>query len=731
MTTSDHSRSAPLDAATPTIPAGLGRASTPATNLPDHIAGLDGLRALAVCAVVVFHLWPWVLPGGFLGVTVFFALSGYLITTLLLGEIERTGRVDLRRFVQRRVRRLLPAALATVAVIAVVWLVAGWSSPTTGRELVAASLQVSNWQRIVDGQQYGIDASASPVLHFWSLAIEEQIYLVLPLLILVARTRRRVAAVFLVAMGASVAYTVANAGQATVVYYSTFSRAAEVLAGALVAVWAYGRVSSRRPAAPVVAGAVAVLGGGVLFVAVVFTSLGDDWYYRGGLTVIGVTAAVSIGALCRTPLLARLVDRRLLRWVGHRSYGIYLFHWPVLVGLTTAGVAATWVPWLTIVITAAITAVSYASYEQPIRVGAVGGRRLAGLLVGLALITPATVVAGLGRQSPQLDVAQLQTELDRLDLLARPAVDPAVGGASAEPAVIESSGVSLGGGPALSRSPAVADAATADGGVRDAHVRAVGHDDGPPADPSTDPIELVTSPADAPAPVDPGLGRAGAVSPIRVGFFGDSKAVALLVGLATAADERFGYVHIDAELGCPLVRADWRRDDRHHPRVEVWEHCDWASRLAGVDPDDQIDLALVWSGSWDLVELRSAQFGDRWLTILDDEFREWMATEMEAFVEAIVAATSATRVLWMNLPDTVSTHPGRVDAYNGLLADLADANPMVEVVDIAGWLAVRSDADRLLPDGVHPSWGTDGGANSAAEIGELWLYELLVASADQ
>lgn len=657
------------------------------------------MRAVAVLAVVGFHLWPDQVPGGFLGVTVFFALSGYLIVTLLLSEIERSGGIALSSFIQRRVRRLLPAALATVAVISVVWAVAGWLTETAGKELLAATLQVSNWQRIVDGQAYGVDATNSPVLHFWSLAIEEQIYLVLPVVVLVARTRQRLAAFLIMGFAASISYTLYFSGQATVVYFSTFSRAAEVLAGALVAVVMYGRTASggltrRRHSGgrttEIIGGALVLSGAVVMLIAVSFVSLGDMWLYRGGLTAMGVIAALTIAGLRWSPVLARALDREPLTWIGQRSYGIYLFHWPFLVGFTLAGVTAWMVPWLTILATLFVTVISYARWEQPIRAGALSGRALSAVLICVALVVPVSVVAARDESDSGIDFEAIRQELD------------------------ERRGASGGG--------------------------EVNEPSQPPRSLRTDPQPLrqrLRPPQQEDREVAP-LAPESTVAPeattvewpVRVGFFGDSKALVLGFGLGYDGEILTGGFSI-TELGCPLGRSDWRRDDRHQPQFKIGPQCDWSLLMQLASPDDRaLDIAVVWFGTWDIREKKVAELGDRWMTIDEGEYRAWLFEEMKTFADEVEAMTGVRRILWLTLhPAATYWYPSRYQHYNDLVGELAAVRDIVDVADIAGWLAGTGEAERLLPDGIHPTPGVDGQPNTAAEIGERWLNQLILEAA--
>ena len=170
-----------------------------------RIAGLDGLRGLAVTMVLGFHLYPRLFPGGWLGVSLFFTLSGFLITTVILRDLEN-DKFSFQAFYARRVRRLVPAAVLVLTLFALTWTVFGWFDQNHRSDVFFALLQISNWQQIWEGVPYGT-ALASPVVHYWSLAIEEQAYLVLPLLIVLSgRTRLLKVALGLFALSALVTF---------------------------------------------------------------------------------------------------------------------------------------------------------------------------------------------------------------------------------------------------------------------------------------------------------------------------------------------------------------------------------------------------------------------------------------------------------------------------------------------------------------------------------------------
>jgi peptidoglycan/LPS O-acetylase OafA/YrhL len=316
-----------------------------------RIVALDGLRGLAVALVVVYHFAPDVLPAGFLGVDVFFVLSGFLITTLALGEHERSGSIAVGAFFGRRARRLLPAAIAcvvAVTVTAVLLQPAADRQPLRG-EAMASLLYGANWWSVVQGSSYQATFGAeSPLNHFWSLAVEEQFYLLFPLVIvglaaLLARRggdRRRLAAWLL---GGSAVLAVGSSRLMAALhdpltdpsraYLGSDTRAQAVLAGVAAAcvlhLW-----RDRLSAPPVRRALAAVAVGAVL--AVLWASRTADfrsgWLYQGGFLLIAVaSAAVALSLATSRGGPSRLFETRTLCVLGLYSYGIYLWHWPVRV----------------------------------------------------------------------------------------------------------------------------------------------------------------------------------------------------------------------------------------------------------------------------------------------------------------------------------------------------------------------------------------------------------------
>lgn len=351
------------------------------STLP-YVPGIDGLRAVAVLAVLAFHLEIGGFDGGFLGVSLFFTLSGFLITQLLVGEYETSGRIALGRFWGRRFRRLMPAALTALVLVAVVSLT---TEVFDGRrlrgDLLAGVGYAANW-RFASGSQSYTDlftTTPSPIQHFWSLAIEEQFYVLFPLLVAAAfwlarrirvgDSRRLVGPIGVVTVllvASVVTGLVTNA--ADLVYYGTHTRAAELLVGALLAfALPIGREVSRA-AARTLAG-LSLVGLAVFGFMVVMVSTTDGWLYDGGLAGFSiVSASLVVGSLVPGPLQRMLSWNPLVR-IGRISYGVYVFHWPVIVALDEDRLGTS--GWLLVVARVAVTfvlaVVSANLLENPIR----------------------------------------------------------------------------------------------------------------------------------------------------------------------------------------------------------------------------------------------------------------------------------------------------------------------------------------------------------------------------
>lgn len=439
-----------------------------------RLAGLDGLRAVAVLLVIVYHAVPSALVGGYLGVDVFFVISGFLITGLLLRERTATGRIRLGRFWARRARRLLPALILLLVVVTFTAAVIGGDLVSRlPSQLVGAATFSSNWVAVVTGADYVQQTSPDLYRNLWSLAVEEQFYLLWPLAVLLLALLPwrgvRVLAIAAFAAASAIAMAVLP-GDASRLYYGTDTHAFGLLMGAALAVALSGRFAadaragdvdattisarllpppgSRRPHRILLvlfdlAGITAMIG--VIAIAATLEwidprALGGGIALASALTVVVIASATTPGSWFGAAL-----DIPPLRWIGERSYGLYLWHWPVLVivGVLVAehlGRGAPWwlVPSIAIPIAVAASVLSYRFVETPIRrLGLRGAldrlgqrspavRRTAWTLIAAAavasLLTTSLVATDDGQSDAQ---AAIERGEDALAALATAAPTPA------------------------------------------------------------------------------------------------------------------------------------------------------------------------------------------------------------------------------------------------------------------------------------------------------------------
>lgn len=354
-----------------------------------YITGLDGIRAIAVIMVLAYHLKLALFKSGFLGVTVFFVLSGYLITGILISEVEEEGTIDLKNFWLRRIRRLVPAVMSMAVVIIFVSAVVNRVIFTKGcKDFLASVLGFNNWWQIFNKVSYFEAAGVpSPFTHCWSLAIETQFYLIYPLILLgiykLAKSRGEgrakrgllFAGVTLMLALISVILMIVlfdPQQDASRVYYGTDTRAFSLLFGALLAIlWDY-RMVPRRLSASVnmVLGSVSFA---VLLVMTIAINGSSNFWYRGGQfvgTILTVLVIYTVSG--RKIWLSRFLSNPVLKWIGDRSYSIYLWHYPIIL-LISKGIKASW--WITlieIVLSVVLAELSYRFIETPIRHGIIG-----------------------------------------------------------------------------------------------------------------------------------------------------------------------------------------------------------------------------------------------------------------------------------------------------------------------------------------------------------------------
>ena len=410
-----------------------------------YLPGLDGLRAVAIIGVLLYHAGIDWMPGGFLGVDVFFVISGFLITSLILEEYDRSGRVNFTKFYLGRARRLLPAVAVLLIAVGLAVLIVYQDALSAFREdALATVFYVNNWWYIFVDQSYFESVGRPPLLkHLWSLSVEEQFYLIWPVFALLLMRSggrplvRRLALVLAIASTVWMAVLSIRNGypvdaDPSRAYFGTDSHSMGLLVGAALAtMWRPGRLSTQVPR-----GAQLVITGiGVASLAAVigfylFVGEFTPWLYRGGFLALAFFTTALIAAVTHpASFLGPALGTGILRYIGRRSYGIYLWHWPIFM-VTRPGIDVEWSEPVTFVVRIALTLViaelSYRLVEMPIRRGVLGrassavrsggalGVRAIGTLIATGIVTvvgAAVAIAlimnpGDGRDAIPPDVAE-------------------------------------------------------------------------------------------------------------------------------------------------------------------------------------------------------------------------------------------------------------------------------------------------------------------------------------
>jgi peptidoglycan/LPS O-acetylase OafA/YrhL len=426
---------------------------------------LDGVRAIAVLGVILFHADNTWLAGGFLGVDVFFTLSGYLITSLLLAELRASGGINFKRFYIRRARRLLPALLATLVVTAVLAMFfAQDAAERVRQDATAAFFYVTNWWYIFRGTSYFDETGRPPMLqHLWSLAVEEQFYFVWPILLYGLWRLWRVRGVRWGAVAGALLSTalmtwiaisqdIPGTTDTGRVYFGSDTHCMTLLVGAALAtVWVPSRVSrglTERGRQVISASGVASL----LALLAILNFVGPDstFLFRGGFLLVGIVCALLIAACAvNGTWFAALMGRQPLKYIGERSYGLYLWHWPIFMVLRP-GIDVDATGWpvqaARFALTFAVAELSYRFLEMPIRRGALGrlwqswreqgttALAVRGAIASVAAIAMAlTLGAGLSRASSSASAQTFEQALGGVTGVGDESLTPLPSSASPRP----------------------------------------------------------------------------------------------------------------------------------------------------------------------------------------------------------------------------------------------------------------------------------------------------------
>jgi len=399
----------------------------PGSNRFTHIPALDGLRGLAVAAVVLYHFAPQLVPAGFIGVDVFLVLSGFLITSLALEEVDRTKTMSAPGFFARRARRLLPAAIATIVVVVIIARILDHGSVDTSLRghAVASLTYIANWWSIAQHNSYQAAFGAeSPLNHFWSLAVEEQFYLVFPIALIgvIALLKRRIGLhrlAHIALVGATVGAIASCAlmwilrtpgTDPSRVYLGTDTRSQALFVGiAIACIVRLWPVHSLQRVSRAILSAAALLALATLVGIAVAADFRSNWLYTGGFLLVAVTTGIVVLALNgHNSFFSKALSLKWLRTLGLVSYGLYLWHWPVKVfvtqerlGLSDDRTGRIELFVIRCALTAVATALSWYLIEQPFRrkksttTETASTKRASGLFVALGALGATALIVGV------------------------------------------------------------------------------------------------------------------------------------------------------------------------------------------------------------------------------------------------------------------------------------------------------------------------------------------------
>ena len=629
-----------------------------------RLTGLDGLRGIAVLAVMLYHAGVSWLPGGLLGVDVFFVISGFLITYLLVTEWDRSGGIKLGTFWLRRARRLLPALVLMLLFVSVVWgLMIGDDSLPLRKDVLFALGYGANWWFAFSGQGYFSSfASPSPVLHTWSLSVEEQFYLLWPLVVVLLLRRGRSVlrwAVAGVALAAVATLIQSLAGVWTDrLYYGTDTRAIPLLVGAALACWFAGK--DARPALTATGARRLQIAGlvGIVCLAWALASISGSSteLYRGGFLVLALLVGVCVLSLAWLPngLLARLLSVPGLPQIGVISYGLYLWHWPLFLLIDHQRAQASGFGLLALRFAATLTValLSYHFVERPIRQG-----RLR--LPNPRALLPAIAVALIGVMVAVTAPAAATGSSSSVPDLTKTPTSPTPSNASSTvPSQAPSAIASASGGPVAANRDT--------GGTK------------------------------------------------RVLIVGDSLAYA--IGQVMSFSQGAYHLQIDNEglWGCGIARGG---DRRIFGQVTVPPSfcATWPQRRAAEVQADKPDVAVMLVGLWEIVD---QVHNGRWEHIGQPDFDSYLSAELDNAIETLSA--SGARVALLTMPclrlresadgsPYPEADPARVQEFNALLAKAqqrhADRSQIVDLKSMVcpnGAYTGQLDGVTLrTADGIH------------------------------
>ncbi len=654
-----------------------------------HVSTLDGLRGLSVLGPLLFHARADALPGGFLTIDVFFVLSSYLIVSIALNEWDRTERFDVLAYAGRRARRLLPALYVCCAVLAIYLAVTARSGqvPRWTGGIVSSLAYVANWHEIFAKVSYFEQFSdPSPVYHTWSLAIEEQFYVVVPIVLILALRRRPRVGKYILGIGAAAAAVASamwmahlyNGGDPSRVYYGTDTRAQGLLVGIALAVgvnlWGPVRTAWGRRAC--IGGAYA--GTAYVIYAVFDQSQTTAWIFeRGGFLVLALAASlIVLGATqpSRGPL-HRVLDAPAARALGRVTYGVYLYHWPIfLLVITPRRLAAS--PWwsvLALALTFAVSAAAYVAFERPV----LQRRWPLTAKPATSMQLASAGAALLALTASALIVANVRHVDDTVRPLPIPVADALATGPLATASSPSSAGSQPTGTPPTVSQPGV-------------------------------PVPTSTTTTAAPRP-------------LRVLVIGDSLMLEIGVVLEryAAAHPTELVVYSHTHLGCPIVRGGAARNaeggtDRIDGECNTWaEPATEAAILDGTLSYPTVvaqfvpDVVLGLVTPWDVTDRRLSG-SNEWQHIGQPNYDALAAAEYRLATEALAA--KGARVLWLlgphlNRPVVPQNDPVRIDRLNEIVSAAVADLAQVSMVDFPAWLGpVGADREeRLRDDGVHLS----------------------------